>query len=125
MKLSTSNNKTNQELTDQELTDQEQMDQELTDQELMDQELTDFLDQQDSSELKKIKEIAIFKFHKYKSLMLQDKKLHKEKKLLVHQYIVPKQHQKEQLMVMQHLEVIQICMLVQKVITQMPSGKLI
>ncbi len=75
MKLSTSNNKANQELTDQEPTDQEPTD----------QELTDFLDQQDLSESKEeIKDLAACKFHNYKSLMLLDKKLLLEKELMLH-----------------------------------------
>ena len=118
MKLSTSNNKTNQELTDQ-----EQMDQELTD-----QELTDFLDQQDSSESKEeIKDLVACKFHNYKSLMLLDKKLLKEKELMLHHNGKLPQDQKKQLMEMQDVEIIQMNSILEEtnVTTQKPSGKLI
>ena len=112
MKLSTSNNKTNQELTDQELTDQE---------------LTDFLDQQDSSESKEIMEIVIFRFHKFKYLMLQDKKLLEEKELMLHHNGKLAQDQKEQLTEMQEIEIIQMSSISEEtnVMTQKHIGKLI
>ena len=118
MKLSTSNNKTNQELTDQEQMDQEQMD----------QEQMDFLDQQDSSESKEeIKDLVAYKFLNYKSLMLLDKKLLEEKELMLHHNGKLLQDQKEQLMEMQEIEIIQMSSILEEtnVMTQKPSGKLI
>jgi hypothetical protein len=113
LKLSTSNNKTNQELTDQELTDQE---------------LTDFLDQQDLSESKEeIKDLVAYKFHNYKSLMLPDKKLLEEKELMLHHNGKLAQDQKEQLTEMQEIEIIQMSSISEEtnVMTQKHIGKLI
>ena len=123
MKLSTLNNKTNQEPTDQEPTDPE-----LTDPELTDQEPTDFLDQQDLSESKEeIKDLVAYKFHNYKSLMLPDKKLLEEKELMLLHNGKLAQDQKEQLTEMQEIEIIQMSSILEEtnVTTQKPTGKLI
>ena len=108
MKLSPLNNKNNREVE----TDQETM---------------DYQDQQDMSELKEEhKGLTACKFHNYKSLIPLDKKLLKEKKLLLHHNGKLLQDQKELLMDKLLLDLIQTNSISEEtnVTIQMPSGKL-
>ena len=107
MKLSTLDNKTNQEIMEETFQEiMEEMFQEIIEEimEEMYQETMDYPDLQDTSESIVQNNLLVCRYHKYKSLMLQDKKLLKENKLQPHHYINLLQHHKWLLMEMLDLD---------------------